>query len=88
MPCVRCIVSGRVQGVWFRETTRQRAVALGLTGSAVNLQDGNVEVIASGAEQDLQQLQEWLWQGPKLSRVTGVHCEVLDQVPLTSFTTG
>ncbi len=88
MPCVRCIVSGRVQGVWFRETTRQKAVALGLKGRAVNLPNGDVEVIACGSEDDLQQLQEWLWQGPSMSRVVSVKCEALEQMPPGSFTTG
>ena len=88
MPCMKCLVSGRVQGVWFRETTRQRAVALGLRGSALNLANGDVEVIACGAEEDLQQLQDWLWQGSSMSRVTSVHCEALEQLPPASFTTG
>jgi len=88
MPCVRCIVSGRVQGVWFRETTRQQAVSLGLKGRAVNLPNGDVEVIACGAEEDLKQLQDWLWQGPSMSRVASVRCEALEQDPPGSFTTG
>lgn len=88
MPCMKCLVSGRVQGVWFRETTRQQAVALGLTGSAVNLSNGDVRVIACGAEEDLKQLQEWLWQGSSMSRVTSVHCEATEQPHPASFTTG
>ena len=88
MPCVKCIVSGRVQGVWFRETTRQKAVALGIRGSAVNLHNGDVEVIACGAEEDLKQLQDWLWQGSSMSRVSSVRCEPLEQTPPGSFTTG
>ena len=88
MPCMKCRVSGRVQGVWFRETTRQQALALGLKGSAVNLPNGDVEVIACGAEENLKQLQDWLWQGSSMSRVTGVRCEALEQLPPVSFTTG
>jgi acylphosphatase len=88
MHCVRCIVSGRVQGVWFRETTRQRAQALGLTGSAVNLPNGDVEVIACGAERALQQLQDWLWEGSSMSKVTGVDCQGSDEMLPSSFTTG
>ncbi len=88
MTCIRCVVSGRVQGVWFRETTRQQAQALGLTGSAVNLSNGDVEVIACGAELALQQLQSWLWTGSRTSRVSDVICEPLEQSPPQSFTTG
>ena len=75
MICVRCIVSGRVQGVWFRETTRRHARQLGVDGSAVNLPDGTVEVIACGEEQAVRALQEWLWTGSPLSRVDEVRCE-------------
>lgn len=88
MTCVRCIVSGRVQGVWFRQTTRQQAQALGLTGRAVNLSNGDVEVIACGDQQALQQLQNWLWEGSPMSQVSKVTCEILQQIPPQSFTTG
>ncbi len=88
MPCIQCIVSGRVQGVWFRETTRRQAQTLGITGSAVNLPNGNVEVIACGTEHGLQQLQDWLWQGPSMSQVNDVRCEILEQISPKSFTTG
>lgn len=74
MKCVRCIVSGRVQGVWFRETTRQQASRLGLTGSAVNRRDGTVEVIACGDEPAVEALQAWLWKGSPMSRVEDVQC--------------
>ena len=89
MSCVRCIVSGRVQGVWFRETTRSRARELGLSGSAVNLPDGTVEVIACGDEPAVKALQDWLWTGSTLSRVKQVACEELpNHVPSPGFRTG
>ena len=50
MSCVRCLISGRVQGVFFRAATRNKAVELGLRGRARNLPDGRVEVIACGPE--------------------------------------
>jgi len=88
MSCIRCIVSGRVQGVWFRETTRQQAQMLGISGSAVNLPDGTVEVIACGMEAALLELQDWLWTGSPMSRVKSVSCEVLpDYVPPAGFRT-
>ncbi len=89
MSCVRCIVSGRVQGVWFRETTRSRAQELGITGSAVNLPDGTVEVIACGEEEALDGLCNWLWVGSPMSRVDHVSCEFLpEQAPAPGFRTG
>ena len=89
MSCVRCIISGHVQGVWFRETTRQKAALLGLTGSAMNLPNGDVEVIACGDAQVLQELQAWLWRGSSTSQVSDVRCESLqpDVLP-DAFVTG
>lgn len=88
MSCVRCVVSGRVQGVFFRASTRQKADELGLTGTAVNLPDGRVEVIACGPEARLRQLQSWLWQGPDLARVEAVDCEPVDERRFNGFHTG
>jgi len=75
MASMRCYVSGRVQGVFFRASTRERARALGLVGRAVNLPDGRVEVIASGPEADLAALRNWLREGPPQAVVTEVACE-------------
>ena len=60
MAVMRCFVSGRVQGVFFRASTRDKARQLGLAGRASNLPDGRVEVIASGPEADLAALRRWL----------------------------
>jgi acylphosphatase len=68
----RCYISGRVQGVFFRAATRQRAFQLGVTGHAKNLADGRVEVLACGEPQAVTQLCEWLWQGPPSAKVTQV----------------
>jgi len=76
--CVRCWVSGRVQGVFYRASTRERALALGLRGFARNLPDGRVEVLACGPEPAVQALKAWLWEGPPLARVTDVRCEPAD----------
>lgn len=69
------LVSGKVQGVWFRVGTQDQAKALGLTGWARNLPDGRVEVIASGDAPALQELHEWLQQGTELANVTEVFYE-------------
>ncbi|MBA2238212.1 MAG: acylphosphatase, partial [Lysobacter sp.] len=63
MRASRFIVSGKVQGVWFRASTRDRALALGLSGHAKNLPDGSVEVLASGDPAAVEALAEWLRQG-------------------------
>lgn len=69
---VRFIVAGRVQGVSYRAATRRQALALGLRGHAVNLDDGRVEVVAIGSAEAVDALQRWLWQGPPAARVTAV----------------
>lgn len=76
--CVHCIVSGRVQGVFYRAATREQAAALGLTGWVRNMADGRVELKACGAGQQLKLLQDWLWQGPPHAQVNDVVCEVVD----------
>jgi acylphosphatase len=73
----RFIVSGKVQGVWFRAATRERALALGLTGIARNLDDGSVEVHAIGDDAAIDALEKWLWQGPPLAEVSGVQRQPL-----------
>ena len=73
----RCLVSGRVQGVFYRASTRERAQALGVTGHARNLADGRVEVVACGAETAVDELCRWLWQGPPASHVQAVTVEPL-----------
>ena len=74
----RCHVIGRVQGVFFRESTRQRAEALGVTGYARNLPDGRVEVLACGKSEAVEALCRWLWQGSPASHVMDVAIERLD----------
>jgi acylphosphatase len=88
MICVRCIVSGKVQGVWYRDTTRRKAQSLSLGGHAINLPDGTVEVVACGEQPQVIALQEWLWQGSEYSRVTSVVCEPVETVTFKQFSIG
>ncbi|MEX1828616.1 acylphosphatase [Luteibacter sp. CQ10] len=69
MNAVRFIVRGRVQGVFFRASTRGMAVALGITGHARNLIDGSVEVLAYGEAKALDELDAWLHDGPPSATV-------------------
>jgi acylphosphatase len=87
MPCARFIVRGRVQGVFFRASTREQALKLGITGRAENLADGNVEVIACGTAEALDQLQRWLHRGPPSARVESVSREELPDQNLKGFST-
>lgn len=86
--CRKYRIEGRVQGVWFRESTRQQAERLGLTGYAVNKADGSVEVLACGDESALDRLHEWLRHGPPLARVRAVSSsEAVGECP-NGFSTG
>jgi len=87
MACARFIVRGRVQGVFFRASTREQALKLGITGHARNLANGNVEVIACGASDALHELQEWLHRGPPSARVESVTYEVLPDQDTKGFVT-
>ena len=72
MPASRFWVSGNVQGVFFRASAREQALRLGLSGSARNLADGRVEVIAAGDEESLETLALWLQEGPPAAEVAQV----------------
>jgi acylphosphatase len=75
----RCHVTGRVQGVFFRASTREKALRLGCTGHARNLPDGRVEVLIVGDAAAVQTLIDWLWIGPPAAHVTNVE---VGSVPL------
>lgn len=79
----RFTISGRVQGVGYRAFAARVARALKLRGGARNLDDGRVEVVASGAVHALDRLESALGEGPRLSRVTRVDAEILDSNPST-----
>jgi acylphosphatase len=77
MPRLRAhaFVSGRVQGVWFRESTRQRATELGLSGFVRNLADGRVEALFEGEAKAVRQAIEFVRRGPPHARVSDVELD-------------
>lgn len=88
--CRRCIVTGRVQGVFFRASTASQAQNLGLTGHAINLPDGGVEVLACGDSRAVKELCLWLRHGPPMARVDNVKIVDVsgeDAIP-SAFSTG
>jgi acylphosphatase len=70
---VRLIVQGRVQGVWFRDSTHREALSLGVFGWVRNRPDGTVEVQAEGPEDKVWKLVSWCRRGPPGAAVTRVH---------------
>ena len=85
MKRIHAKVTGIVQGVYFRASTRDTARALGLTGWVKNMPDGSVELEAEGPEDRITQLVIWLNQGPQYARVENVEVK---EVPVTGRETG
>lgn len=81
----RMIVSGKVQGVGYRNWTIWTANALGVTGWVRNVQDGRVEIMASGEDTALNALVEACRQGPQLARVDDVEVQAVGEIHLKGF---
>lgn len=80
-------ITGEVQGVWYRKTAVERAVALGLKGYAKNLPDGSVRIEAEGSQQALDAFISWCRGGPPLARVQQVSSAIGKWVGYTTFET-
>lgn len=87
MSAARFIVTGKVQGVWFRASARDQALSLGLRGSVRNLPSGSVDVLAVGDDEAIDALAAWLRQGPPLARVDELERLPAheDEAPATGF---
>ena len=75
-------VTGKVQGVYFRQNTMEKAVQLGVTGKVRNMRDGSVELTATGDLNQLQSLVQWCHEGPGRARVENV---ITTAIPLQEF---
>jgi acylphosphatase len=84
---VRAVVSGRVQGVWFRESCRREAQRLGVTGWVRNRADRRVEIEAEGERDRVDALLAWAREGPPLAVVTGIEVEDLQPTGAPGFVT-
>ncbi|HEX7628376.1 MAG TPA: acylphosphatase [Candidatus Methanoperedens sp.] len=69
---VHVFVSGKVQGVFFRSSTKEKAQVLGLKGWVRNLADGRVEAVFEGEEEAIEKMLEWCKSGPEYAKVTGI----------------
>lgn len=76
------IVTGKVQGVWYRQSAKEKATELGVNGNVRNQPDGSVAIIATGWANQLDQFIEWCRQGPPRARVTNVE---VTELPHQSF---
>jgi acylphosphatase len=73
----RILVSGKVQGVFYRKYTQQEATRLGLRGWVANLDDGRVEIVAEGPEVALRALLSWCHRGSPKAKVSAVSTEII-----------
>ncbi len=69
---VHVLICGKVQGVWYRASTKQKADELGLTGWVKNTADGNVEAVFEGEKAVIDEMIAWCWIGPPSARVSDV----------------
>jgi acylphosphatase len=79
---VSIIVTGKVQGVYYRQSTKEKARELNVTGEVRNMPDDAVYIVATGTEEQLTQLIEWCKQGPPGARVVNV---TADEIELKIF---
>ena len=85
MQTVKLIVEGKVQGVFYRQSTKKKAKELGVAGTVKNLINGDVEIIATGTPEQLDQLIQWCHQGPSKASVTKVSSTPLSLQSFTNF---
>jgi acylphosphatase len=85
MKAFKATVFGKVQGVWFRDSTRKEAAKLDVVGWVKNMPDGTVYLEAEGEEEQLNQLRKWLHVGSHYSRVDDVDIEWIE--PTDSYST-
>ncbi len=83
--CKRFVVTGRVQGVFYRGAAQDSARRLGLNGWVRNCSDGSVELLACGEARALNELEAWLWRGPSHARVASVIQETLTPQTVNGF---
>lgn len=79
---VSLVISGKVQGVFYRQSARDKARELGISGSVQNNADGSVTIVATGEPAQLEALIAWSKKGPPAARVTAV---TVQEKPLQSF---
>jgi len=85
MKTISIYVTGKVQGVFFRQSTKEEATALGIMGTVRNLLDGGVEIICTGTPEQLDSLINWCRQGPPKAKVTNVEWKEKDLQSFKGF---
>ncbi|MBO9681839.1 MAG: acylphosphatase [Flavisolibacter sp.] len=86
MPTVHLIIKGRVQGVFFRATAKDVADEIGVRGWVKNTEEGDVEIVASGTDEQLQKFMSWCKRGPRKAIVTGLAATPMPDEDFNNFT--
>ena len=85
MICLRIQVFGKVQGVFYRATSKTKADELGLTGWVKNESDGTVSLFVKGESKKVEEMVEWCKEGPTFSKVDKVEYEEVEQEEFSDF---
>jgi acylphosphatase len=85
MQTVHLVIKGKVQGVFFRASTKEKAKESGIKGWVKNMPDGNVEVLAAGNKDQLENFIEWCRRGPKQAIVSDVIVSNAEEIFLNDF---
>ncbi|CAN5196747.1 acylphosphatase [soil metagenome] len=85
MKCIQLIIEGSVQGVFFRATAKKVADRIGITGYVKNQEDGSVQTVASGTEEQLKEFTNWCRSGPEHANVTHVAITEIEEHSFSSF---
>lgn len=85
MPTVHLTIKGKVQGVFYRASAKAKAEALGITGWVKNTEEGNVEAMVTGKQDELDEFIAWCRKGPSKARVTNVDVDDRPEKPFHQF---
>ena len=86
MATIHLLIKGKVQGVFYRASAKEKAERLNITGWIRNTEEGNVEMVASGTIETLQQFVAWCKQGPRSASVTTIETKELEHKDFVRFT--
>ncbi|MFJ3049035.1 MULTISPECIES: acylphosphatase [Pseudomonas nitroreducens/multiresinivorans group] len=83
--CLHGYISGKVQGVYYRQSTQEQAERLEIDGWIRNLEDGRVELLVEGEEDAVRELEKWLARGPVKAKVAAVELQPMTPQGITGF---
>ncbi len=85
MQTIKIKITGRVQGVFFRQSAKEKADNFGIKGTVKNCEDDSVEIVATGSKEQLDKLIAWCWHGPPRANVDNIITQELSLQPFNNF---